>query len=217
MAGVPMKPEYGPTLGRLLAPRWQAAPRAIHVAVIAAGVALLALLVGVALTLENSSYSQGGSVPFGFSYRDLFRVAPEAGGYVRVQAHWPDGALKYSFAVDPLLLPSYSGELTGEMPVFATGFIRALSERDRDFELRGQGKSRVSSTLTGYQVLYTARIEGQELYGRDVLLMPSRAGSREGVVVVMLTSPEATAQVTSPMEVGETGVLLRPLKSFEFG
>jgi hypothetical protein len=40
---------------------------------------------------------------------------------------------------------------------------------------------------------------------------------REGVVIAMLTSPTASAQVSSPLEVGETGVLLRPLKNFAFG
>jgi hypothetical protein len=219
MVALSMKPEYGPTLGRLLAPRWHAAPRLARAAVVAAGVALLAALVAAALTLENSSFSHGGSVPFSFSYRDLYRVAPEPGGFVRVQSRWPDGSLKYSYAVDPLRLPPYGGELTGEIPLYATSFIRALSARYRDFELRGEGKSRVNNTLTGYQVLFTASVEGREMYGRDVMLLPSpaRAGVRDGVVVAMLTSPTASAQVTSPMEVGETGVLLKPLKTFTFG
>jgi hypothetical protein len=47
--------------------------------------------------------------------------------------------------------------------------------------------------------------------------LPSRAVIRRGVVVAMLTSLTASAQVTSPMEVGATGVLLRPLKTFAFG
>jgi hypothetical protein len=92
-----------------------------------------------------------------------------------------------------------------------------LGGRYRDFELRGEGKTRVNNTLTGYEVLFTADVEGREMYGRDVLLLPPRAGAREGVVVVMLTSPTASAQVTSPLEVGETGVLLKPLKTFSFG
>jgi hypothetical protein len=219
MAALPMKPEYGPTLGRLLAPRWHAASRLARTAAVAAGVALVAALVAAALTLWNSSFSHGGSVPFGFSYRGLYRVAPERGGYVRVQSRWPDGSLKYSYAVDPLRLPRYGGELWGELPLYATSFIRALSASYVDFELRGEGKSRVNNTLTGYQVLFRANVEGSEMYGRDVLLLPppERAGVRDGVVVAMLTSPTASAQVASPMEVGETGVLLKPLKTFTFG
>ena len=55
------------------------------------------------------------------------------------------------------------------------------------------------------------------MYGRDVLLLPPREGAREGVVVMMLTAPKASAQVQSPIEVGETGVLLKPMKTFTFG
>ncbi len=217
MAAAAMKPEYGPTLGRLLAPRWHAASRLARTAAIVAGVAAVVALVAVALTLENATYSHGGSVPFSFSYRDLYRVAPDPGGYVKIQSRWPDGALKYSYAVDPLLLPAYSGELTAEMPLYATGFIRAFGRRYVDFEFRGEGKTKVSNTLTGYEVLFTADVEGQTMYGRAVLLLPPRARARAGVVAVMLTASTASAQIVSPVEVGTTGVLLKPLKTFTFG
>jgi hypothetical protein len=217
MAAAQMKPEYGPTLGRLLAPRWHAASRLARATVVAAAVVLVVVLVAAGLTLENSSYSYRGSVPFSFSYRDLYRVAPDLGGYVKVQSRWPDRALKYSYAVDPVQLPPYSGDLDGEIPLFAVGFIRALERRYPDFELRGEGKTRVNNTLIGYQVLFTADVERQRMYGRDVLLLPPRKGVRAGVAVAMLTSPTASAQVTSPLEVAETGVLLKPLKTFTFG
>lgn len=217
MTALPMRRGYGPTLGRLLAPRWHAASRLARAAVVAAGVGLVAVAVGAGLTLENAHYSHGGSVPFGFSYRDLYSVRPEAGSFVKVESRWPDGALKYSYAVAPLTLPAYSGEPMTELPLFATGFIHALGGRLRGFEFRGEGKTRVSNTRIGYQVLYTTDVEGEEMFGRDVMLMPQRAGAREGVVVSMLTSPTASTQVSSPMEVGETGVLLRPLKTFAFG
>jgi hypothetical protein len=217
MTATAIKREYGPTLGQLLAPRWQAASLLLRALVAAALVALLAALVGVGLTLEDAHYSHGGSVPFSFSYRDLYRTKPDPGGFVKVQSRWRDGALKYSYAVDPVKLPAYSGELYGEIPLFATSFIHRLSRGYSDFELRGEGKARVNNVLSGYQVLFTADVEGQSMYGRDVLLLPQRPGVREGVVVSMLTSPTASAQVTSPMEVGATGVLLRPLKTFAFG
>lgn len=217
MAALRMKPEYGPTLGRLLAPRWRAASRLTRAAVLAAGVALVAVLLGAFLTLENSSYSRGGSVPFSFSYRDLYRTASDAGGFVKIESRWHGGALKYSYAVGPLRLPRYAGEVSGELPLYAVGFIRTLSARYDDFELRGEGKTRINNTLTGYEVVYNANVEGRLMYGRDVLLLPPRAGAREGVVVTMLTAPKASAQVDSPLEVGETGVLLKPIKTFAFG
>jgi hypothetical protein len=217
MVALPMKPEYGPTLGRLLAPRWSVAARLTRVAVIAVGVGLVALLLAAGLTLENAHYSHGGPVPFSFSYRDLYRVAPEPGGYVRVQSRWPDGDLKYSYAVDPLRLPSYSGAVTGELPLFAERYVRALSGRYREFALRGEGKSKINNTLTGYQVAYSAEVEGEQMYGRDVLMVPEGEGVREGVVIRMLTAQDASKQVTSALEVAQTGVLLRPLKTFSFG
>jgi hypothetical protein len=217
MAAVPMKPEYGPTLGRLLAPRWQAASRVARAATVAAGALVVLVVVGAALTLENASYSHGGRVPFSFSYRDLYRTAPDPGGYVRIESRWPDGALKYSYAVDPLLLPAYSDELTAEMPLFATRFIPVFARRYRDFELRGEGKTKINNTLKGYGILFTADVEGGDVYGRAVMLLPSRPRAREGVIVVMLMSTTASTQIASPVEVGTTGVLLKPLKTFTFG
>jgi hypothetical protein len=215
MVAVPMKPEYGPTLGRLLSPRWRAASRPARTAAIAATVGLLALLVGAALALENAGYSRGGKVPFSFAYRSLYRVAPDAGGYVKVQRR-RGGTLEDSYAVERLTLPPYSGQLSGELPIYASGYIRALAQRDIGFVLRGEGKTRVNG-VPAYQVLYTAIVEGRPMYGRDVLLLPERQGAREGVEIVMLTSPTANAHVDSPLEVAGTGVLLRPLKTFSFG
>lgn len=212
-----VKPEYGPTLARMLAPRWRAASRGARAAVLAGCVLLLALLAAVALTLLNAEYARGGRVPFSFSYRGLYRVAPEAGGYVRIERHRPGGALEYSFAVDPLKLPPYSGESTGGVAIYASFYERELEHRDSDFELRGEGKTEINKTLTGYQVAYTALVEGQEMYGRNVLLLPDRAGAREGLTIVMLSQPAASAQVLSPLEVATTGTLLRPLKTFELG
>jgi hypothetical protein len=214
---VPMKPEYGPTLGRLLSPWWRRASRSMRTAVIGGVVALLAALVGLALTLENARYAHGGRVQFSFSYRGLYRVRPDPGGYVKVQSRWPDGSLKYSFAVDPLRLPPYSGALLGELPIYATGYIRALSGHSQEFALRGEGKTRISNTLTGYQVAYSEELDGREMYARNVLLLPERPGVREGVIIAMLTSPAANEQLKSPLEVAETGILLRPLKNFAFG
>jgi hypothetical protein len=216
MAAVPMKPEYGPTLGRLLSPRWRAASPLARGVVVAAAVGLLALLVGVALTLENAGFSHGGKLPFSFAYRSLYRVAPDPGGYVKVQRRRADGTLEDSYAVEPLLLPPYSGELSGELPVYAAGHIRSLEQRDTGFVLRGEGKTRVNA-VPAYQVLYTTVVEGRTMYGRDVLLLPEVHGAREGVEIVMLTSPTANSQVDSPLEVASTGVLLRPLKTFTFG
>ncbi|HEV2980310.1 MAG TPA: hypothetical protein VGX51_02680 [Solirubrobacteraceae bacterium] len=216
VAAVPIKPEYGPTLGRLLSPRWRAARPLTRAAVLAACAGAVALVIGAVLTLENAHYSQGGTLPFGFSYRGLYRTRPDPGGYVKIDRRRANGSLEDSFAVAPLLLPPYGGSLSGELPLYAEGYIRALRQRYRNFVLRGEGKTRVN-TVPAYDVLYTAEVQGQTMWGRDVLLLPETPAARRGVDIVMLTTPTSSAQVTSPREVASAGVLLRPLKTFSFG
>jgi hypothetical protein len=215
MAAVPIKPQYGPTLGRLLSPRWRAAGTLTRAVVLAACAGALALVVGAVLTLENAHYSHGGTLPFSFSYRSLYRVSPDPGGFVKVVRRHPDGSVEDSFAVEPLALPPYSGSLSGELPLYAAGYIASLRRRYFDFVLRGEGKTRVN-TVPAYNVLYTAEVRGQTMWGRDVLLLPETPGARRGVDIVMLTTPTSSAQVTSPLEVASAGVLLRPLKTFSF-
>jgi len=217
MTAVAVKREYGPTLAGLLAPRWRAASPRARIAARLTAAALLAVAVALTLTLLNARFAHAGRVPFSFQYRSLYRVAAEPGGYVRVERHDAEGALEYSFAVNPLRLPPYTGEQTGEIPVYAARFIATLARRYRDFTLRGEGRTKLNNALTGYQILYTAQLEGREMYAREVLLLPEGKGVRDGVDIVMLTASGASTQVRGPREVATTGVLQRPLKSFSFG
>jgi hypothetical protein len=217
---VPVKPQYGPTLATLLVPYWRAGPRAVRATALLLGGAALALAVGAVLTLLNSHYAHAAKPAFHFSYRSLSRVKPEAGGYVRVQARKGDGTLKFSFAVNPLELPPYEGALTGEIPIYASEFIHALRTRHPDIRLRGEGWSRLSSslnTLTGYQIAYNALVEGRPVLVREMLMLPETPGARRGVDIVMLTAVGAEPQTTSPLEVAIAGVMQRPLKTFAFG
>jgi hypothetical protein len=216
MASVPVKPEYGPTLGSLLSVRWRAASPLVRMLARLGAVVVVTLGVAAFLTLDNAHYSRGGPVPFSFAYRGLYRVAPDPGGYVKVQRHRADGRLEDSFAVEPLALPPYSGGQSGELALYAAGYIQRLRARDRGFVLRGDGKTRVNQ-VPAYQVLYTATVDGQAMWGRDVLLLPQQPHARRGVNIVMLTSPTANAQVDSPLEVASAGVLLRPVKTFTLG
>ncbi len=215
MAAVPMKSEYGPTLGQLLAPRWRAAPRAVRGALIAAAVALVVLGTALVLRLQSASYAQGGRVPFSFHYKDLYRAPADRGAYVKVENRASDGTLRYSYEVYPLRLPAYGGAISGELPRYASAYVQRLSASSADFELAGEGKTRVN-TVPGYQVLYSERLAGRQLYGRNVFLTPPQPGVRDGVLIVMLTAASASGEVKAPSEVASTGVLLRPLKTFTF-
>jgi hypothetical protein len=222
MAAAPIKAEYGPTLGRLLSPRWRAASPSLRVAVIVLGGLLLVLTIVAVDRLLNRSFSHAGRVPFSFNYRGLHRVAPDPGGYVKVERRGADGRLEASFAVEPLRLPAYSGSPAGELPLYATGYVRALRSRLPQFLLRAEGFLRAEGTAKvtgppGYDVFYSALIEGRKVYGRDELVMPERPGAREGVDIVMLSSPAASSHGTSPLEVATTGILARPLRTFSLG
>jgi hypothetical protein len=214
MAAIPLKPEYHPTLGRLLSPHWRAASRSVRLLVMALGIGLVGVAVAVVLTLESPSISYGGPTPFSFKYRGLHRTTPDPGGDVKVwRLRGP--RLEDSFAVRPLTLPPYQGSLSGELPLYASGYIRALSLRLPGFELRGEGKTRVN-TVPAYNILYTTLLGGRRVYGRNVLLLPERPGEREGVEIAMLTSPTANSQVTSPSLVASVGVLKNVLRTFTF-
>lgn len=215
MAAVSLKPEYGPTLGQLLARRFRGDPRVVRVGASAAGVLLAASIVAAVLTLQDATISHRGKVAFSFHYRSLYRTTPDPGGYAKVQRLRSDGVLEDSFAVEPLHLPPYSGGLSAELPLYASARIQQLSGRDRDFVLRGEGKTRVN-TVPGYNIFYTATVRGRKMYGREILLLPERPGARDGVDLVMLTSPTANSQVSEPQGVASTGILRNPLQSFTF-
>ncbi len=212
MASVPLKPQYGPTLGRLLEPRWRSAAPAVRVSAILAGIGLIALTIGIVLSLLDASYSHGGRVPFSFKYRGLYRTATEPGDYVTL-VRTSHGLLQDSYAVAPLVLAPYSGQASGELPLFATGYTRKLAHNLSHFRLEGEGKTRISSTLSGYDVLYTALVDGRTMYGRNVMLLPGGRGAREGVVLEMLSSEPATIS----LPVASSGVLETPLKTFTWG
>jgi hypothetical protein len=216
MPAVPLKSEYRPTLAQMLAPSWHKASRAVRLLVMAAAAALVVGVVALTLTLLPAHISYGGPVPFSFSYRGLHRVAPAAGAGVQVERRSAStGRLLDSFAVAPLKLPPYAGGLSGELPLYAVGYIHALRGKYAGFQLQGEGKTRVN-TAPAYNIYYSVRLAGQRLYGRDVLLVPERPGAREGVSIRMLTSPLSNRQVTSPLLVATAGLLYKPLRTFSF-
>jgi hypothetical protein len=220
MPALPLKSEYGPTLGELLAPRWRGASGAVRAGWVVAVVVLLVVLAGAALTLASPTISHGGSVPFSFSYGGLSRTSPPPGWYAKVQ-RVQGGRLEDSFAVGSLVLPPYRGEALGAaLALYAAGYITRLatarSPGQTGFVLRGEGSTQIDavSTYATYNVFYTTRVGGREMYGRNVLLLPQRPGARRGVQIAMLTAAAGNRQVTSPLDVGVKGTLEEPLGSF---
>jgi hypothetical protein len=218
MPALPLKSEYRPTLGELLAPRWRRSSRAVRALWVAAGALLAAVVAGAALTLASPTLSHGGPVPFSFAYGGLQRATPAPGWYAQVQRA-REGRIGDSFAVGPLTLPPYRGELGAALALYATDYIRGLAAQHipgrTGFVLRGEGSTQLDSVppYATYNVFYTTTVGGREMYGRNVLLLPDRRGAREGLEIAMLTAA-GNRQVTSPLDVGVKGPLEEPLGTF---
>jgi hypothetical protein len=223
MPALPLKSEYRPTLGELLAPRWRRASAGVRLLWVTVAVVLVAAIAGAALTLASPTVSRGGPVPFSFSYAGLYRTRPAPGGYARVR-RVVDGRLEDSFAVGPLMLPPYHGALGAALAMYAAGYIQRLAAGEggahipgqSGFVLRGQGSTQIDavSSYATYNVFYAAVVQGREMYGRNVLLLPDQPGARRGVEIAMLTTVAGNHQVTSPLDVGVKGALEEPLGTF---
>lgn len=223
MPAVPLKSEYGPTLGELLMPRWRRASVAVRGLWVALTALFAAAIAGAALTLASPTIARGGAVPFSFSYGGLHRTRPSPGWYAEVQ-RVAGGRLEDSFAVGPLTLPPYHGELGAALALYATGYVRRLSTGEggaqipgqAGFVLRGEGSTQIDavSTYATYNIFYTTVVSGRKMYGRNVLLLAQRPDARRGVQIAMLTAAPGNRQVTSPLGVGVKGVLEEPMSTF---
>jgi len=219
MRGPRVKPQYGPTLPALAAPRWRSASVGLRALVVAALVVVLAAVVAAVLIVHAQTASfvyRGSPVSFNFTYpRGLRQVKPPTGADLRLEGRTPAGRLREWFQVDPLTLAPYSGEVSGQLPVFATNYIAGLARRVPGFRLQTETKARINLTA-GYSVTYSGQIAGQLMYGRLVMLVPGLTGLRNGVILNMGIVPSASTD-PSPDQVGSVDVLEKPLRSFRFG
>jgi hypothetical protein len=214
MRAPPIKPEYGPPLPALVEPRWRRASRATKAAVLAALGLIVVLILVVVVVTWPKSISHGGVVPFHFDYADhLHRAAPARGELARVEAR-SRGLLAGSFAVAPVRLPPYSGNLEGELPLFADGVIARLAATYPHFALELEGKIR-NNDVPGYTIDFSATLNGRPIFGRVVLLFPVHPHQRDGLQVTMLERPNKA--VLSPDRIAVTSDLKTPFTTFQVG
>jgi hypothetical protein len=224
--------EHRPTLADLLRPRLARAPRWLRWALAAVLVVVVLLVFWRVFAGESSGethYVHRGALEFNFRYPDAMHRAPaRAPELVRVE-RTRDGLFLDSFAVEPLALPPFRGNVSGLLPAYADQEIEALRKRfPQDFELTREGKARVNA-VPGYDVQFRARLGERRLFGRLVLLPEPAAGedladptgelenarSRRGVKLLMLATPASGA--VRPRDVGARGNLKTPFRSFRFG
>jgi hypothetical protein len=204
---------HRPTLRDLVAtwPRWAR----LTLQTVAAAVALVVL--ALVLIPEDDGVDVVRTEPVAFNFRhppELRSVPPREGETLRLERS-VRGTFIQSFAVAPLEVPAYEGDVGGVLAVYATGEIERLRRRYAQFELVEEGKTRVNE-VAGYTIVFRARLGERRLYGRVVLLPdPSTEGVRRGVRLILESTP--SAGVGRADDVGVRGLNKRPYRSFRFG
>jgi hypothetical protein len=202
-------PEHRPTLREELAPL----PAPARWAVL--GVLVL-LAVGVAIALLGGGSTPDGRVithrgPVTFNLRvppGMSEVEPAAGELVHLERKGQD-----SIVVSPLDLPEYEGDVGGILPVVAARELDALKKRFPDLEPVEEGKARINKAA-GYSLSFRVSRSPRE-YGRLVLLPQPVPGARDGVKLLLLSTPAGGAGKAT--DVGTRGQLKTPYRSFRFG
>jgi hypothetical protein len=139
--------------------------------------------------------------------------------------------LQARLTVSELELDQPQGQVSGFMPIVATGHERREARRYKGFRLQFEGRARVND-VEGYQYAFTAKLErsghtDRQLFGRVVLLpepydleepgdpYPPGKTPKRGLVITMLAT--SLDKVPSATRVGDEGLLQRPYRSFRFG
>ncbi len=213
MTSIPLKPQYGPTLGKTAGAALALGGSTVRALVIAAAVGLLALMIALVLSLLNSSYSQGGAVPFSFEYRRPLQDSAKPGrlreGRARLRRQSSRLHMLWRQSRSPRIAVASPASCRWPPLPTRAGWPPASP-------LSGwKGRARLASARRWPAIRCSTpqTPRRKRLYGRDVILIPPHHGASEGVVVEMLSSEPAS--VSKP--VASSGVLETPLKTFTFG
>jgi hypothetical protein len=207
-----VKPQYGPTLVEMLAPR--------SLTVRAGAATLAALLVAAVVAIglnarpDETFVLEHEPVTFNFAYGPQLERVPLAGSLVALE-HERAGLFLDSYVLRSLALPPYRGAVGGMLPIYANGYIDRLHRRYHGFEFVGEGRARINNGI-GYEVTFRSKRGRRTLYGRHLLLVEEVPdGQRRGVVIELESTP--AAGTPNADEIGNHGVLKTPLRSFRFG
>lgn len=205
-----VKPEYGPTLFELLAPYGK--PVKVAVAAVAA---IVVLIVGMSVLGgddEKTIVNREGT-KFNLVYKGALKEREVPGALVSLERTRGDLFLD-AYRVRPLKLPAYRGAASGTLPLYAVEYLKQLRTEYEGVQLDFEGRTRINNGI-GYQLLFRAKRDGRTLYVRHILLVPEDPiGSREGVVIVLETTPSATPNLDAT---GTYSPLKTPYRSFRFG
>jgi hypothetical protein len=208
-----VRPEFGPTLPELLAPRLRRLPRAgrlpLAVLVLLVLAGLVKLIAGGGGGAKLHAVVVREPVAANFVYRAPFhRQTPGPGELAKVGA-----ANGQSFAVRELNVPPYKGDAAGMLPVYASQLETQMGKQLPGFQWRYEGRTNVNR-IQGYEIGFQYRPGGKLTYGRRILLLPTTTATQG--VDLLLTSPRMNSVIRYDA-VGRNGGLKTALRSFRFG
>ncbi|MGZ8634693.1 MAG: hypothetical protein ACXWZZ_12695, partial [Solirubrobacteraceae bacterium] len=123
---------HRPTLRELVAPLPRRARRAL--AALAALVVVAIVVLALGAEGRGPQFVHRVAPEFNFAYGSVLkRERPQDGEYVRLVRRRGDVFVQ-SFAVEPLRLPAYDGDVGGILPIVADARIAELRRRHPGFE-----------------------------------------------------------------------------------
>jgi hypothetical protein len=209
---VTVAPEFRPTLREELA-GWRPATR--RATFVLLGLIVLALAVWLVVPRHNGVHYVHRSAPvFNLRYAEAFdKLKPQRDEFlhIRRKAH---GRVVDSFAVRPLRLPPYRGDVNGLLPVYAERVLGELRHAYPGLRLVEEGKARVN-LVAGYSILFRVGKGRDRMFGREVLLPEPKPGARDGVRMALRTFKGSG--VGTARDLGAHGALKTPYRSFRYG
>ena len=207
-----VKPQYGPSLVAIFAPR----PLAVRVAAGAFAALLVAavVLVAVRSRADETFVLERKPVTFNLAYGPQFHRVTQAGTLLAL-AHDRNGLFLDSYVVRELDLPPYRGAVGGMLPVYAFHYLARQRKRYTGYEFVNEGRTRINNGV-GYAVTFRSKRGGRTLYVKHLLLVEETPDGRRKGVVIELTST-AAAGTPNATEIGNHGALKMALRSFRFG
>jgi len=211
-----VREEFGPTLPELLGARLRVPARTIWRVVAAIGVLValvLAWLVFVRGTPGQAGVVVRKPVAYNLIYTDaLRRVAPRPGETLRLRS---TAGPPQSFAVRPLRLAPYSGDVSAALTLLSARLIREMGAQYPGFLWRGDGRVNINQQ-PGYQIVFQTTLDGRTTYGKRVLLVAGPdPPPRTGLDITMLSA--RSPAIPRADAVAANGALKTPYRSVRFG
>jgi hypothetical protein len=207
-----VKPQYGPSLVAMLAPR----PLVVRVAAAVLAALLVAAVVVVALRTraDETFVLERKPITFNLVYGPQFKRVPKAGTLLAL-SNVRNGLFLDSYVVRELDLPPYRGAVGGMLPVYAFDYLARQRRRYPGYEFVSEGRARINNGV-GYAMTFRSKRGGRTLYVKHLLLVEELPDGRRKGVVIELTST-AAAGTPNAAEIGNHGALKMALRSFRFG